>query len=169
MRRLLVVLGALLAATVLLPAASTAAAPSYSCTFEPLDSTADVHATVIGTQVIVDATWVQKAFCPNQPVSGPQLVRFHEMSVLKRSGAGQVSGTTFIVVSPPRLAPYYFSGVVMGTYNVKSGGYIAINWATLSSTATGLKMVDPHQYILLGPQGNLIDSSVDGWLTTISN
>ena len=169
MRRLLVALGALLAATVLLPAATTTAASSFTCTFDPLESTADIHTTVIGTQVIVDASWVQTAHCPYQPFSGAQLVLFHEISVLKPSGAGQVSGTTVIVVTPPRFGPYYFSGLAAGTYNLKSGGFIAINWATLSNTASGLKMVDPHQYILIGPGGNLIDSSIGRASTTITH
>ena len=177
MRRLLVVLGALLAATVLLPAASTSAAPSYSCQYEALEATTNIHVTVIGLQVLVDASWLQRADCPSQPFVDGQLAKFHETSVLKRSGNGTVSGTTYITVTgatftsimPPWLQTAYFNGTVTGTYNLKSGGYIAINYATLSSSSFGLKMLDPHQYILLGPMGNLIDYSMGGLKTTITN
>ncbi|HEX5367969.1 MAG TPA: hypothetical protein VFY10_00995, partial [Dehalococcoidia bacterium] len=148
MRRILVALGALLAATVLLPAASTSAAPSFSCQYEAMDSTADVNVTAIGTQVLVDAVWLQRAHCPLQPLVDGQLVRFHETSLLSRSRAGELTGSTRIVVNPPRSLPFYFNGVAVGTFNIQSGGYVAINWATLSTTSNGLKMVDPHQYIL---------------------
>ncbi|HEX5370744.1 MAG TPA: hypothetical protein VFY10_15150 [Dehalococcoidia bacterium] len=133
-----------------------------------MESTADVNVTTIGTRVLVDAVWLQKANSPLQPLADGQLVLFHETSVLSRSSAGKLTGTTRIVVNPPRSLPLYFSGAAIGTFNIQSGGYVAINWATLSTTSNGLKMVDPHQYILLGPMGNLIDSSVDGLPTTIS-
>ncbi|HEX5370745.1 MAG TPA: hypothetical protein VFY10_15155 [Dehalococcoidia bacterium] len=169
MRRILLVIATLLVATMIVPASHTLAAPRFSCQFQPDDATSQVSVSFDSGKTTIDAVWMAQANCPKHPLVDGQQVRFHETTVLQKVGLGKVAGTTRIVVDMPSSLPIVFNGLAYGSFDVNSSLLTQYTYATVSHSSSGLNMLDPHQFIVFGPLGQVLSFSAGGLPTTITS
>ncbi len=167
MRRILAVLGAVLVATMLLPASHTLAAAKFSCNFKPDDATDHVSVTFDSGKITIDAVWMAQANCPKYSLVDGQTVRFHETTVLVKTGLGKVAGATRIVVDMPSSLPVVFNGLAYGSFDVNGSLITQYTYATASHSSSGLNMIDPQQVVVVGPLGQVLSVNLGGLPTVI--
>ena len=150
MRRVLAVLGAVLLATVLLPASHTLAAKGFACSFQPDNSSANVSVSYDSGKITIGAVWMAQANCPKHPLVDGRSVRFQETTVLAKIGPGKVAGTTRIVVDMPASLPVVLNGLAYGSFDVNSSLITQYSYMTASQSSIGLNMVDSQESIIVG-------------------